>query len=164
VDNTEHHGLWLRDKSADSIRVVLDNCVWRNTAKKKKKAERGNKVPVEGPISMYTIHKVTKRQGGVEFKDCVIVDSRDRPFFRASDPVEFAPEGLVGITGNIDIINPHGAKTEFSMPSNGFDVKITEHRKMPEVIERRLNGLESNLPNAGTVRKKTLTATTTRKR
>jgi len=121
VSNTRVNGIRLRDKSANSVDVIFDRCVVRDTGAHPVKMW---KVPVSGPVAIYTIYKKTTRPGGIQFKDCLIIDDHDRPFMTILDGINYAPEGALNIGGTIGMISPYQPKVAAYLPLTNFDLRL----------------------------------------
>ncbi len=117
------NGIRLRDKSA-RVKTVFENCIIRDVGTKRLRCSRGRPEPLTAPISMYTIYKRSAKPGGVIFKDCLVEDNHARPFMIIADPIDFAPDGYDGISGNINLINPHNGTLDIRTKTSNFDLKI----------------------------------------
>ena len=121
VEGTEAYGLKVRDKSADHARVRFVECVVRDAARDRQFADMWTPVALEASQS-----DRQKKLGGVDFVDCVIEDTRDRPALIARSEL-----GLFDVTGNITIRNPHGLKTEFCAKQEGVTLQVKEASASP---------------------------------
>ena len=121
VEGTEGYGLKVRDKSADHARVRFVECVVRDAARDRQFADMWTPVALEASQS-----DRQKKLGGVDFVDCVIEDTRDRPALIARSEL-----GLFDVTGNITIRNPHGLKTEFCAKQEGVTLQVKEASASP---------------------------------
>ncbi|MBT4484041.1 MAG: right-handed parallel beta-helix repeat-containing protein [Candidatus Latescibacteria bacterium] len=124
VENTEKFGLKIADKPANKVRTRFVNCTWRNVAHSPEMYD--NLYPAI-PMWIYLKRpEITKNQGGIDFIDCIIEDSKDRPFLvvreRESDI------GVYDITGNITVRNPYGAVMDLGAKSYNVTLKVIEER------------------------------------
>ena len=60
--------------------------------------------------------------GGVEFSNCYVYDSRNRPFLKITDVK--GGEGLYDVKGDITVFNRYGARTEFRKTGNDWAVRV----------------------------------------
>ena len=106
-ENTGREGLRIYDNSAEGVKVHLLNCSWRN-------AWLSDPLDYDGPRSPISIvlrrPELTTRFGGVEFVDCHVYDTKDRPALVVHElKSEF---GIRDIKGSITVHNPYGARAE----------------------------------------------------
>jgi len=114
VENTAKGGIFIYDKSADSVRVRFANCNWDGVGM----AEHASRL--RAPLQITLVRSaLTEKLGGIEFADCYLYDSIDRPALA----VQARPElGVHDIKGQITVRNPHGARME--LPSKQVDVDL----------------------------------------
>ena len=114
VDDTEGYGIKVSDKSADTAKVSFLNCKLRHTARNKAYADAW------APISFRIVDpQRTTSFGGIEFKDCVVEDHRDR------SPVFFTEVSKVtGLIGNVSVKNKHTSWQTTRKDPEGFELKL----------------------------------------
>ena len=118
VENTAKAGVQIYDKSAGRARVRFTNCTWKNTATD----ENDKETP--SPLWIYLRRpELTKKHGGVDFIDCIVEDSLNRPFLSATE--KESSYGVYDITGNIAVKNPHGARMDVGEKSEGVTLEIS---------------------------------------
>jgi polygalacturonase len=116
VENAAKGGIFVYDKSADSVAVRFVNCNWNNVGT----AQRRSRAPLQ--ISLLRA-SLTQKLGGIEFVDCFLYDNMDRPAL----VVQARPElGIHDIKGQITVRNPHGARMELPSKQVGVDLNIIE--------------------------------------
>ena len=119
VENTAKAGAQIYDKSADRARIRFTNCSWKNTAI----AENDTETP--SPLRIYLRRpELTKKHGGVDFIDCMLEDSLDRPFLSATE--KESSYGVYDITGTITVRNPHGVRMDLGEKSKGIALNIVD--------------------------------------
>jgi len=70
VENTQEPGAYVYDKSAESASVTFENCKWNNVAQEEDQT----------PIRLNARREsVAKTIGGINFDDCRLYDSKERP-------------------------------------------------------------------------------------
>lgn len=119
------NGIRLRDKSA-RIKTVFENCSIFNVGTSQLLCRRGRPELLTAPISMYTIYKRSAKPGNVHFKDCLVEDNHNRPFMIIADPIDYTLDGYSDITGNINLINPHGTKIEKRTKVDKFELTVNK--------------------------------------
>ncbi len=118
IEDTVKGGIFVYDKSADSARVRFENCRWKNVGMAK--SVRKPRPPLL--ISLLR-PKLTQKLGGIDFIDCYLYDTVDRPALVVESGKDY---GIRDLHGRITVKNPHGARTD--LPSRQLDVDL-------EVIE-----------------------------
>jgi polygalacturonase len=117
VENTEGYGVKVQDKSAAAARVRFVNCSIRNAARNR--AYQGAWVPVW----LHLFRKsVTTRFGGIDFADCTVEDTRDRPvvLFEQTE----GDFGLFDVTGSVTVWNPSGVKAALGEKQHGVTLTL----------------------------------------
>jgi hypothetical protein len=112
-ENTTYPGAFVQLKSASAMKIRFSNCKWGNVA------TRRTKVPIE--LVMKRKQAISQTEG-VEFVNCYVYDEQNRPFLRASD-VE-AGEGVYDVKGDINVINPHGARVDLRRTGKKLALKV----------------------------------------
>jgi len=124
VENTEGYGIKIQDKSSAAARVRFVNCTLRNVAKNR--IYRGTSGGAAGPWSPVWLHlfrkSVTTRFGGIDFADCTVEDTRERPvvLFEQTE----GDFGLFDVTGNILVWNPAGLRAALGEKQQGVALTI----------------------------------------
>jgi hypothetical protein len=117
VQNTEAYGIKVQDKAADRVRVRFVNCTLRNVARDR--AHHSAWTPIWlHPSEPNRVQKF----GGIDFVDCVVEDSHDRPVIEALE--EEQKNGLFDITGSISVRNPHGVKSNLGLNRQGVTLAV----------------------------------------
>ena len=123
VRNTRLHGARILDKSADSARVRFVNCSWKDVAQGTVDAGGYEGVP-NLPIMIHLRGFAWSRKpGGIEFVDCLLIDERNRPFIAFRAPFETAPP-LHDLSGNITVSNRFEAKTDLGAQARDVSLRI----------------------------------------
>jgi len=136
VENIPDAGLWIFDKSADSVALRFDSCIWKNVATGNDSAD-GHKrfVPAiflkesftPTPIWFFigVVADITVDQGGVDFVNCLLSDNADRPVISAVS--KQTDTAISAITGEITVDSPQTPRME--MGDNTHDITIRLLRK-----------------------------------
>jgi len=118
VENTAKTGAQIYDKSASRARVSFTNCTWKNTA------QNGDDTETPSPLWIYLRRpELTTKHGGVDFIDCILEDSLNRPFLTASE--KESSYGVYDITGNITVSNPYDVRMNVGEKSDGITLKVS---------------------------------------
>jgi len=125
VENTAKMGLWVYSKSSEKALLKFTNCIWRNVAKTHERdfLERDTDFYPMSPFWIW--HKfpeLTSNQGGIEFKDCILEDNRDRPFISMRERDSFT--GVNDIRGNITVKNPFGVYMDLGPKARNISLKV----------------------------------------
>lgn len=123
VENTHGNGLHIYDKAADRAHIRFSNCRWNNTALRGDKDEKG-KAPLFFKLSRT---EEVSRFGGVEFTNCRVFDSFDRPFLIA----DTKDTGLYDVQGNIQVCSPAGAVMTLGENLEDVDLTLEEEVSFP---------------------------------
>ena len=123
-ENTGREGLRIYDNSAEGVKVRLVNCSWRNPW-------LSNPLDYDGPRSPISIvlrrPELTTKFGGVEFVDCHVYDTVDRPALVVHElKSEF---GVRNLSGSITVHNPHGARAELGKNPQNVSPDIVKPAK-----------------------------------
>ena len=107
TENTGREGARIYDKSADGVKVRFVNCNWKNPWLD----EAADRTEPRAPISI-TLRRpsLTTRLGGVEFVDCHVYDTVDRPALVVH--MEKEDHGVRDLSGTVWVHNPHGARSD----------------------------------------------------
>jgi len=116
IEGSRKGGARIYDKSADHVRVRFVNCKWNEPHQETAAADAAG-----GTLLIHLRRpEITRRQGGVEFVDCRVWDSLDRPALL----VDHQPETeTVDVTGTLTVHNPHRAR--MALPETGADVAVS---------------------------------------
>jgi len=111
VEGAAKGGLYLYDKSPERARVRFVNCAWKDVGVGHRKAPLvlGLRRP-----------ELAGRFGGVDFMDCYVVDSEDRPFL-AIEP-DNAKRGVQDIQGRITVRTPY--QPSIDLGPNATDIAL----------------------------------------
>ena len=126
IERTEIESIHVYGKSADSVRVRFVNCRCKDACMKETDASRARRARKEGyeqsaPIQLTSDNpKVTKRFGGIDFVNCSVYDTVDRPALAFYD--KGSGLGVHDLTGTITVYNPHGARMH--IPCETSEMKL----------------------------------------
>ena len=121
VENVRKMGVRILDKASDRIDLRFVNCSWRNVGASDANTGDYRNVPI---LFHLRERRFAPRPGGVTFTDCVVIDDQDRPFIAYGTPVK-EPPALIGITGNLTVTNPHGARAELGAAEPTTELRVT---------------------------------------
>ena len=133
VENIPDAGLWIFDKSADSVALRFDTCTWKNVATGSDSADGLKRfVPAvfledplkPSPIWFFTgvVADITGNQGGADFVNCVLSDNANRPVISAAS--KQSDTAISNITGNITVDSPHAPRMEMGDNAVGITVRL----------------------------------------
>ena len=107
-ENTGREGARIYDKSSEGVKVRFDHCSWKNAWL----ADPLDDNSPRSPISI-TLRRpnLTTKMGGIEFIDCHVYDTVDRPALVVH--MEKEDHGVRDLSGTIWVHNPHGARADF---------------------------------------------------
>jgi hypothetical protein len=118
IENTANGGIFIYDKSADNARVRFENCRWKNVG-----LGDGERKRLRAPLLIALIRPaLTEKPGGIDFVDCYVYDSKDRPVLVAGGR-QF---GVHDLKGRITVRNPHGATVRLPDEQIGVDLEVVE--------------------------------------
>lgn len=100
------NGIRLRDKGADSFKLIFRNCQISGVGIHKYVSRRGKAYNLNAPVAMFTIYKRSNNPGGVEFDNLLVSDQYNRPAIVIADPINFAPNGFSNVTGTVRVNSP----------------------------------------------------------
>ncbi|UCD30119.1 MAG: right-handed parallel beta-helix repeat-containing protein, partial [Planctomycetota bacterium] len=124
IERTALAGIAVYDKSADRAQVRFVNCRCKDVGLKKDRAGTGKKdsaVPLRLTLRR---PQLTKRHGGIDFLNCWVYDSADRPTLVLED--KGSGLGVHDLTGNITVCNPHGARVDYRCNTSKIKLRVTE--------------------------------------
>lgn len=114
VENTRKGGAFIYDKSASAAEVRFVNCKWRHVATTHKKA---------APLLVTLMRdSITKKHGGIFFKNCVVHDTLDRPVLKAEE--DKGEKGAHHIRGTLLREGPGNARIALSPESTDCLLKV----------------------------------------
>jgi len=119
TENTGREGVKIFDKSARSATVRFDHCNWGNCWLASVPNYAGPRVPV---LFEARRPSLAKQLGGVEFVDCHVYDSADRPVVDFWRPKTRG--ALEDVTGKITRYGPHRAHVESKEMLQQVDLKV----------------------------------------
>ncbi len=124
IENPGKAGAFIYDKSADAAVVRFVRCTWRN-------AWVGKEIKPDTPcvpLLLSVMHpKQCTKFGGIEFEDCHVYDTVDRPVLK----VETFRKGLGihGLHGVLTVHNPKGARMDLGKAPVDVDLRLVEARE-----------------------------------
>jgi hypothetical protein len=105
TENTGREGARVYDKSANGVRVRFAHCNWKNAWLDDPSDYKGPRSPVSITLRRPNL---TTHLGGVEFVDCHVYDTVDRPALVVH--MEKEDHGVRDLSGTVWVHNPHGAR------------------------------------------------------
>jgi len=119
-ENTGKEGAKVYDKSAGGVRVRFVNCSWKNPWVSRHREYGGPRVPI---LLHLRRPEITQDFGGVEFVDCTVFDSVNRPaVWYEEDKSDF---GIRDVSGTIAVQNPHGARMKLGAKAEGIGLVVS---------------------------------------
>ena len=70
--------------------------------------------------------KLVKKHGGIDFVNCYVYDTVDRPALVLED--QGNGSGVHDLTGRITVSNPHGARLDYRCETSEVDLQVVEGR------------------------------------
>ncbi|MFC1508964.1 right-handed parallel beta-helix repeat-containing protein [Candidatus Omnitrophota bacterium] len=133
VENIPDAGLWIFDKSADSVSLRMDSCTWKNVATGIDSADGLKRfVPAvflkdpskPSPIWFFAgvVADITVNQGGVDFVNCVLSDNADRPVISAASKQTYT--AISKITGEITVDSPFTPRMDMGDNTDGITISL----------------------------------------
>jgi len=121
VENSGQEGIKIEDKSVSGARVRFVHCSWKNAWDADFPTYGGPRAPIL--LTLWN-PEVTRYQGGVEFEQCAVHDTLDRPVIWEDN--ERSEAGLTDVTGDITVVNPHGARLRVGPHTQEIQLQIHE--------------------------------------
>ena len=124
IERTALAAIAVYDKSADRARVRFVNCRCKDVGLQKDGAGPDKKeqaVPLRLTLRR---PELTKKHGGVEFLNCFVYDSLDRPMLVLDD--RGSGLGIHDLKGSIAVSNPHGARVDYRCNTSGMELRVAE--------------------------------------
>ncbi|HEO70024.1 MAG TPA: right-handed parallel beta-helix repeat-containing protein, partial [Candidatus Hydrogenedentes bacterium] len=117
IENTTNGGIFVYDKAPDRCRVRFVNCNWKDVGMH----ERGDKKRKAGVPLLLTVLRpqITKRTGGIDFIDCHVYDTLDRPVLVAEG--RGADVGIGDLHGHVTVHSPHAPKADYKCEPTDVD-------------------------------------------
>lgn len=118
VEGSSYAGIYaVWGKVNSSLKLRVSDCKWWNVAK----------IPKEFPIHLDLKRKgAVSQTGGVEFVNCYVYDTKNRPFLRITDAE--VGEGVYDIKGDINVCNPYGTKMDLGITGKTPALKVNSFR------------------------------------
>jgi len=117
VENTQAYGIKVQDKAADRVRVRFLDCSLRNVARNKK--YQGAWVPIW--LHSFEPDRV-KQLGGIDFVNCKVEDTRDRPMIQLTQTK--VGSGLFDVAGSIKATSPSRKLAELGDHLTGVNLVL----------------------------------------
>ena len=109
IEQTRIEGIHVYAKSAERARVRFINCKCKDVATDQEEPEEGKEPPI--PIRLTSGKpEITKRAGGIDFENCTVYDTLDRPTVVLDNKEEGL--GIHDLTGMITVYNALGVPIE----------------------------------------------------
>lgn len=132
VENTDGHGFKVQDKNADRAKVRFVNCTARNVANDRKYASAWTPIWLQNNTP-----DKTGKFGGIEFVDCFVEDSKDRP--TAWMQQDKGKMEVADIHGKITIRSPHGGRLNLGPNLSNVTIAVKD---APEIATERPAGIQ----------------------
>ena len=126
IERTALAGIAVHDKSADRARVRFINCRCKDVGLKTEGAgfdKNERAVPLRVTSRR---PKLVKKHGGIDFVNCYVYDTVDRPALVLED--QGNGSGVHDLTGRITVSNPHGARLDYRCETSEVDLQVVEGR------------------------------------
>lgn len=104
-ENTGRESVRVVDKSSDGLRVRFSGCRWTNSWSARHRRFGGYRAPI---LIESQDPELCRKPGGIDWNDCVVVDSMDGPTVRFSD--DTGRLILSDLQGVLRVQNPGGAR------------------------------------------------------
>jgi len=108
TENTGREGARIYDKSADGVKVRFVDCRFKNPWLDDPADHKGPRSPISVTLRRPNL---TTHLGGVEFANCHVYDTEDRPALVVH--MEKEDHGVRDLSGTVWVHNPHGARADF---------------------------------------------------
>jgi hypothetical protein len=125
VEDTGQAGVSIFDKSPESARLRFVNCSWKNPWR----SEVEKREPFHAPILLHVRRvNLSRMIGGIEFVDCAVYDTVDRPVLVVRQGEESL--GVRDIRGQIVVHNPHGVRMDLGSQTQNVTLQLLtpDHR------------------------------------
>lgn len=119
VQNTSTTGLYIANKSTDSALLRFNNCTWQNVATRGTYPKASTGVPIYLVLRSENFPAIF---GGIEFINCYVYDSKDRPFLAFVDKGKGSL--IRDVRGEIQVDNPYGARMNWGKRKQPAGLKV----------------------------------------
>ena len=127
IERTALAGIAVHDKSAERARVRFVNCRCKDVGLRTDGAGF-DKDERAAPLRVTSRRpKLVKKHGGIDFVNCYVYDTVDRPALVLGD--QGSGSGVHDLTGSITVYNPHGARVDRRCKTSGLVVQVVEKGK-----------------------------------
>ena len=113
VENTASYGAQFYGKAADRALIRLRDCSWKNVALS------SNDAPIQIALNK---RGETEKQGGVDFVNCRVEDTKNRPTIAATG--RDTGYTVKNLAGTITVKNPNGAKMDLGPITEEITLKM----------------------------------------
>jgi len=119
VENTGQAGVNIFDKSPDRVSLRFVNCSWKDPWR----SETEKWEPLHAPILLHVRRVSLARMiGGIEFVDCAVYDTANRPVLVVRQGTESL--GVRDVRGRIAVHNPHGARMDLGPQAQNVTLQL----------------------------------------
>jgi len=119
LENTGQAGVRIFDKSPDNARLRFVNCSWKNPWQ----SEAETQEPFHAPILLHVRRvNLARMIGGIEFVDCAVYDTVNRPVLAVRQEAESL--GVRDVRGQIVVHNPHGARMDLGSQAQNVTLQL----------------------------------------
>ena len=133
VENTADSGAWIFDKSSNGVRVRFVRCAWNNVAANIVKADEYTRFTpgvfmgescVPAPLWFFigVVPGLTRELGGIEFIDCALTDTVDRPVIAFASKDSGA--SVRDVAGSVRINSPYPPRMELGKRAVDISVSL----------------------------------------
>ena len=120
VESTVGFGIKVQEKSAKGARVTFTNCSVINAASDPEFGGEWSPISLSLPQT-----NIVETMGGIDFIDCFVEDSHDRPAVEFTQPQSDFP--LHDVTGTVTVLNPHGVRAELGQEREKLPLVVREY-------------------------------------
>ena len=120
VESTVGFGIKVQEKSAKGARVTFTNCSVINAASDRQFGGEWSPIALSLPQT-----NIVQTMGGIDFIDCFVEDSHDRPAVEFTQPESDLP--LHDVTGTVTVLNPNGARAELGKQRETLPLIVKAH-------------------------------------
>ena len=120
VESTVGFGIKVQEKSVKGARVTFTNCSVINTASDRQFGGEWSPISLSLPQT-----NIVETMGGIDFINCFVEDSHDRPAVEFTQPQSDFP--LHDVTGTVTVLNPHGVRAELGQEREKLPLIVREY-------------------------------------
>ena len=120
VESTIGYGIKVQEKSVKGARVTFTNCRVINAASDRQFGGEWSPISLSLPQT-----NIVQNMGGIDFIDCFVEDSHDRPAVAFTQPQSDFP--LHDLTGTVTVLNPHGVRAELGKQREQLPLIVTAY-------------------------------------